>query len=401
MPEISNRLGNLPPYVFATIGKQIRQMKANGIDVIRLDIGSPDLPPPDHVINALEQSARNPAHHGYSGYSGTPTFREAIARHYQRRFGVILDPDRNVLPLLGSKEGIVNLALAYLNPGDVALVPAVGYPSYAMGARLAGAEAVFMPMTADNDFIIDYHGIDEADLQRTKLLWANYPNNPTGAVVDRSFYDDVVAFCAEHDILFASDNPYVDVTFGDEAAPSALQATDALHHAIEFMSMSKTYNMAGWRLGAAVGNAEALQNLLQIKSNMDSGHFIGVYDAGIDALENTSDEWMCSRNERYAKRQQMILNALPHLGLDARPSAGTLYVWARVLEMDADEYATRARTEAHVSLAPGAAYGPGGDGYVRISISVPEEQMQEGLERLQAWYSQHAHSNRPIAEEAS
>ena len=387
MPVLSERLETLPPYVFQVISQQLRDMQKQGIDVIRIDIGSPDMPPADFVVDALEESARHPGHHGYSGYTGIPAFRQAVARYYKKRFDVDLNPDTEVLPLIGSKEGIVNLSLAYLAKGDIALVPAIGYPSYEMGTRLAQADFATVPMPPENGFLLDVSAIPAAVLQKAKLLWCNYPNNPTGMVADLDFYNQLVQFCADNDILLASDNPYVDITFDGYEAPSALQAENAKAHTVEFMSFSKTYNMAGWRLGAAVGNAEALANLLTVKSNMDSGHFKAIYDAGIIALDQTEQSWLDERNAVYQRRRDKVMEALPHIGLEAETPKATLYVWAKVLDMDALEYVDKARTEAHVSVAPGAAYGPGGDGYVRLSLSVPDARLDEAIERLIKWYN--------------
>jgi LL-diaminopimelate aminotransferase len=386
MPEISDRIKKLPPYVFAVIGQKVREMQQNGIDVIRMDIGSPDLAPADFVLDKLNESAHNPKNHGYSGYRGTPGFREAVARYYDKRFGVSIDPEKEVLPLIGSKEGIVNFALAYLDHGDVALVPGIGYPSYAMGTLLAGAEVYYVPMPPEKDFLLDISGIPADIRQKAKLLWTNYPNNPTGAIADLSFYEEMLSFCAENDIILASDNPYCDVTFGDYRAPSALQVDGAKDHTVEFISMSKTFNMAGWRLGAAVGSAEALKHLLTVKSNVDSGHFIPAYDAGIIAMEQTTDEWLAERNKIYQARRDVILAGLSEIGLEADVPKASLYVWARVKDMPVMEYVERVRNEAYVSIAPGDAYGPGGEGFVRMSLCTSVERLEEGIERLKKWY---------------
>lgn len=386
MPTASQRLQNLPPYVFAVISQQIRTMQQDGIDVIRIDIGNPDMPPADFVVAALHDSARQPGNHGYSGYSGIPSFREAVARHYEQRFGVLLNPDTEVLPLIGSKEGIVNLSLAYLDRGDTALVPAVGYPAYGMGARLANADIEYVPMPAEKGFLLDFDAIPRSALSAAKLLWVNYPNNPTGAVADHDFYAQAVQFCAENDILLASDNPYCDVTFDGYEAPSALQTPNARDHAVEFMSFSKSFNMAGWRLGAAVGSAEALKRLLQVKSNVDSGHFRAVYDAGSVALQHTTQDWLDARNAVYQKRRDIIINALPDIGLEAVTPKATLYVWAKTVDMPSRDYVEQALNEAHVSVAPGEAYGPGGEGYIRLSVSAPDERIQEAMNRLKRWY---------------
>jgi LL-diaminopimelate aminotransferase len=388
MPSSSARLRNLPPYVFAVIGQQLREMKLQGIDVIRLDIGNPDLPPADFVVEELTKSVHNPRNHGYSDYTGLPAFREAVARYYKRRFDVELNPETEVLPLIGSKEGIVNLSMAYLDKGDISLVPAIGYPSYEMGARMAGGEICHVDMPEANRFLIDVNSVPAEVREKAKLLWVNYPNNPTGTVADLEFFAEVVAFCKQHDILLASDNPYVDITFGLYKAPSALQVADAKDVTVEFVSLSKTYNMAGWRLGAAVGSAAALKNLLAVKSNFDSGHFRAIYDAGIVALDNTTEEWLDERNQVYERRRDMIIDALPDIGLSAAMPHATLYIWAKVQKMDALEYVNRTRTEAYVSVAPGASYGPGGEGYIRLSLSVPDDRIEEALYRLKIWYKQ-------------
>jgi LL-diaminopimelate aminotransferase len=359
MLKYAERLNNLPPYIFAVLGQRIQQMLSDGLDVISLDIGSPDLPPPQHVIEALAHSAQNPNHHGYSGYRGIPAFRQATADYYQRRFGVILDPEREVLPLIGSKEGIVNLCLAFLDRGDISLVPSIGYPSYSMGTRLAGAEVHWLSLEKDS-YLPNIQTVPSDTVTRAKLLWVNYPNNPTGATADLDFYNRAVKFCMENDILLVSDNPYMDVTYDNYKAPSALQVPKARECTVEFMSCSKTYNMGGWRLGAAVGNADVLKILLQVKSNVDSGHFRPIYDAGVAALNETSDEWINRRNYIYQSRRDQIFDVLSQIGLEAKKPKGSLYVWGRVLEGDGISYVNEALHKALLSLAPGDAYVPGG-----------------------------------------
>lgn len=386
MPPRSARLNDLPPYVFSVIGDRLRALQAEGIHVIRLDIGNPDMPPPDVVVEQLAGSAANADHHGYTGYRGDAGFRRAIADFYQRRFGVELHPDKEVLPLIGSKEGIVNLSLAYLSEGDMALVPDIGYPSYSMGARMAGGDVCWVPMREENGFLPDLTGIPAEVLERARLLWVNYPNNPTGVIVDRAFYDQLAAFCVQHDILLVSDNAYIDVTYDGYRAPSALQAHDSRSHVVELFSFSKSYNMAGWRLGAAVGSEEAISDLLRVKSNIDSGHFKAVYDAGTAAL-STPQSWIDERNAIYQKRRDRIMQALPEIGLSAEVSGGALYVWARVDGGDMSQYVEDALTQAHVSIAPGLAYGPGGEQHVRISLGVPDDQLDLALERLKLWYA--------------
>ena len=390
MPSHATRLDNLPQYIFAIIGDRIRTLQAEGADVIRVDIGSPDLPPPNAVVEALADSAWKPTHHGYTGYRGAPSFRDAIAEHYEHRFGVSLDPGKEVLPLIGSKEGIVNLSLAYLGPGDIALVPDIGYPSYSMGARLANGEIYWMELNQENGYTPDVLAINEEILDRAKLLWVNYPNNPTGAMVDLEFYTRIAEFCNKHDILLVSDNPYMDVTFDGNVACSALQTPAGKVNVVELYSFSKSYNMAGWRLAAAIGDKDALENLLHVKSNVDSGHFRGIYDAGIAALE-TPQSWIDGRNEIYRKRRDRILETLPKIGLSANASPGSLYVWARVdvdSKVESCTYTEQALAEAHVSIAPGDAYGPGGKDCVRISLGIPDDRLDAALERLETWYAQ-------------
>lgn len=386
MTKFAARLDNLQPYFFAIIAQQLNQMRAKGLDVISLDIGSPDLPPPPHVVETLAKSASKPDTHGYTGYRGTSEFREAISRYYQRRFGVNIDPDTEVLPLLGSKEGIVNLSLAYLDRGDVALVPDIAYPSYSQGAKLAGGDIQWIHIAEKDGYLPRF---DELRLDKSgnyRLLWINYPNNPTGAVANAEFYAKAIAFCKHNDIVLASDNPYVDVTYDGYIAGSILEIDGAKECSIEFMSFSKTYNMGGWRLGAAVGNHSILQRLLQVKSNVDSGHFKAIYDAGVAALDETSQDWIEQRNQVYQRRRDQILSVLHKIGLQASPPVGSLYIWARATDMDGSSYVQKALEGAHVAFAPGAAYGPAGEAYVRISLGISDNRLDEALNRLTHWY---------------
>lgn len=385
MPDRAARLDNLPTYFFAVIAQRIQALQAQGIDIISLDIGSPDLPPPARVVEALSNSAHQPNTHGYSGYRGIPAFRKAIANYYEKRFGVTLNPEKEVLPLLGSKEGIVNLSLAYLDRGDIALAPDISYPSYSMGARLAGGDVCWVQMNKDT-FLPDMNTIPDTIADRAKLIWVNYPNNPTGATADPDFYQTAVDWSIKHDILLASDNPYVDVTFEGYKASSVLQIKNAKDCAIEFMSFSKTYNMGGWRLGAAVGNADIIKNLLQVKSNVDSGHFRPIYDAGIVALETTPETWIDERNDVYRRRRDRILETLPFIGLKAQKPKGSLYIWAYVEDGDGDTYVNQALNQAHVAFAPGSAYGPGGSKYIRISLGISDDRLEQATQRLKDWY---------------
>ncbi|MBW4435802.1 MAG: aminotransferase class I/II-fold pyridoxal phosphate-dependent enzyme [Pleurocapsa minor GSE-CHR-MK-17-07R] len=388
MPALANRLHTLPAYPFAVISQRVAQLNAAGLDVINLDVGSPDMPPPVHAIETLASSAAASGKHGYSGYRGTANFRAAVADYYANRFGITIDPNTQVLPLLGSKEGIVNLSLAYIDDGDVALVPGIGYPAYAMGALMAGGQPHYIPVTEEAGFLPDLDALEARGLPaNSKLLWVNYPNNPTGAVASFAFYERAVQFCKRHNLLLASDNPYVDVTYDGYIAHSALEAPDALEHAIEFISFSKTYNMAGWRLGAAVGSAEAISALLQVKSNMDSGHFTPIYDAGISAFKQTDRDWLAERNAVYENRRDLLLEVMPSLGLRPYKPTGALYLWGKVMipGLDGAQYVELALNEAHVSMAPGAIYGPDGTAYVRMSVCVPDARLDEAVDRLSRW----------------
>jgi len=390
MPQPSSRILNLPIYVFAQIGANISKLEATGADIIRLDIGNPDMPPDDSVINALYEHASSPSNHGYSGYRGTPSFREAVARFYKTRFDVDLDPETEVFPLIGTKEGIINLTLAYISDGDIALVPDVGYPSYAMGTQLAGGTVEYIPTNPDTH-LLDVSQIPNAVLDQAKLLWVNYPNNPTGAIATQEFYSDLLDLCRKHDILVASDNPYVDITYDGYKASSFLHVPNAKDYAVEFFSLSKTYNMAGWRIGAVVGNSEALKHTLKVKSNVDGGHFKAIYEAGGIALDTISDNWINERNLIYQSRRDILFEALPKMGLSAKLPKASLYLWAKIPSQfmgDDVTYVNRVLKESHVSLAPGSAYGPGGKGYVRLSMTTPSTQLHEAISRLTKWYDE-------------
>jgi LL-diaminopimelate aminotransferase len=381
----AQRLDNLPPYVFASLGRRIAEMRSAGIDVIRLDIGSPDLPPASFILDELNEAVRQPDKHGYGGYFGRPSLRQAMAAYYQQRFGVPLDPDTQVLPLIGSKEGIVNLALAFVNPGDLVLVPDPGYPAYSGGACLAGGKVVTMPLLAENDFLPDLDGIPGDIAAGAKLLWLNYPNNPTSAVATLEFFEKAVTFARAHGILLCHDAPYVDVTFDGYRAPSLLQVPNAHEVAIEFNSLSKTYNMAGWRVGMAVGRQDALAALGRLKSNIDSGLFLAIQSAAESAL--TGDQsWLVERNAVYQHRRDMILKGVTAAGLTAQTSQATLYVWARIPQgFSSFEFTDELLDQQAVSVAPGSAFGLQGEGFVRISLGQATERIREAMERLQQW----------------
>lgn len=376
------RLSNMPVYPFARWEKYIEAARAQDIDIIRLDIGGPDLPPPEEVTEALCRSAQQPDHHRYPGYRGIPALREAVSGFYLRRFGVELDPETQVVPLLGSKEGIVNFSLACLDPGDLVLVPDPGYAPYAMGAALAGACAQPFPLRPERGFLPDLDAIPGEVADRAVLMWLNYPNNPTGATADLAFFSEAVDFAQRHDLLLCHDAPYCDIAYGGYVAPSLLQVSGSSQTAVEFNSLSKTFNMPGWRVGMAVGNAEALALLAQVKSNVDSGIFHPVQVAAIQAL-SLDPAWVSWRNGVYQERLALVLEGLAAAGLDAPRPRATLYVWAQVPAAWASEgFALALLRETGVVVAPGSFFGPGGEGYVRLSVTAPAGQIREAMARL-------------------
>jgi LL-diaminopimelate aminotransferase len=380
--RVAKRVENLPPYVFATIGRQIQDLKAQGQDIIRLDIGSPDLPPPDFVLEAMYHSAQDPAHHGYAGFYGTPQLRQAIATYYERRFEVELDPEKQVVPLIGSKEGIFNIAHAFVNPGDIVLIPDPGYPTYTLGTLLAGGIPYAVPLPEEDGFLPNLEAIPADVARSAKILWLNYPNNPTGAVATLEFFEQVVDWARGYDLLVCHDNPYCDVTFDDYVAPSLLQVPGAMDVALEFNSLSKTYNMAGWRVGMAVGNRSATDALGRIKTNIDSGIFRAIQDAAVLAL--TGDQsWLQERNEIYRERRDLILATLGEVGIQANKPVASLYIWAKIpASYNSVDFAAQLLQKAGISMTPGSVFGASGEGYVRLSLGMSTERIREAMERL-------------------
>lgn len=384
----ATRLEGFGAYFFAALGKKIAALRAEGLDVIRIDIGAPDMPPPDFVVDALVESARRPDTHSYTTYGGTPEIKAAFAAYYRRRFEVELDPAAEVLALIGSKEGLFHLAQALVEPGDVVLIPDPGYPTYRAGTVLAGAEPYFFPLLPENDFLPDLEAIPAEVLKRAKILWLNYPNNPTSAVAPLSFFEEVVAFARKHDILIAHDAPYVDVTFDGYEAPSILQVPGAKEVAVEFNSLSKSFNMAGWRLGCVVGNAEAVRYVHIYKSQVDTSQFLPVLQGGIAALtEERVWPWVAQRNAVYQERRDIVVNALREAGIPVSTPKASLYVWMPLPEGETDSMAfcDRALRETGVSMTPGVVFGPHGEGFVRISLGTKTERLREAMERLAAW----------------
>lgn len=378
----ATRMARIPPYLFAEIDRTVAAKRAAGIDVIALDVGDPDLPTPDAVVDAGIAAMRDPANHRYASYYGLRDLRVAMAEWYGRRFGVGLDPDTEVLPLLGSKDGIAHLPVALIDPGDVVLCPDPGYPVYVTGAIMADGEPVGLPLRAENGFLPDLGAIPEEVARRARLLWLNYPNNPTAAVAPRAFFEEAVAFCARHGIVLAHDAPYTEISFDGYRAPSLLEVEGARGLGIEFHSLSKTYNMTGWRVGMAVGNADLVRLLGQVKTNIDSGIFQAVQRAAITALAEPAAA-VEARNLRLRERQRLVVDALRSIGIEASLPAATFYVWSRVPDgEDSISFAGRVLDEVGVNVTPGVGFGAGGEGWFRVSVTVPDARVAEACERL-------------------
>jgi LL-diaminopimelate aminotransferase len=381
--RFAKRIENLPPYLFVEISKRIAEKKSRGEDVISFAIGDPDIPTPGHILERLCSAARDPANHRYPETDGLPQLRQAVADWYQRRFGLTFDPDREVLPLIGSKEGIGHIALCFIDPGDIALVPDPGYPVYSMGTMFAGGESYFMPLTEENGFLPDLDAVPTEVAEKAKLLWINYPNNPTGAVADLVFYARVVDFARRYDLAVCHDAPYTEVAFDGYRPPSFLQAPGARDVGVEFHSLSKSYNMTGWRIGMVVGNETMVNALMRVKSNLDSGIPQAIQHAAIEALLGDQD-CIAHNMSVYQRRRDLVVSTLTRLGLTVRPPKASLYVWARVPEGHTSlSYCAKLLDEASVVVTPGSGYGRYGEGYVRLSLTTPDDRLEEGLSRLE------------------
>jgi LL-diaminopimelate aminotransferase len=382
----ADRLARLPPLVFAETRRMLREARARGVDVISLGVGDPDGPPPPHVVEALARAAADPGSHRYptGGSKGMPGFCEAVASWYRRRFGVRLDPGTEVHSLLGSKEGSHHLALAVLNPGDLVILPEPGYPAYEAAAIMAGAQVVHVPLRRDNGFLIDFAEIPPYVARQAKLLWLNYPNNPTTAVAPLEFYERAVTFARRHDLVLVNDNPYSEIAFDGIRVPSVLEISGAKQVAVEFNSLSKTYNMAGWRVGVAVGNPHLIAAMGQVKESADVGVFDAIQSAAIAALEGPQD--VVTRNQAtYRRRRDLVIDALHDAGIAADPPKATFYVWAPVpAGLTSAEFVTRLFERTGVLATPGTGYGARGEGYFRLSLAIPDDRLAEAMRRLRS-----------------
>lgn len=379
----AKRIEKIPPYLFARIDKKKEEVAKKGIDIIDLGVGDPDQPTPEYILKKFHEAADDPKNHNYPPYNGTLDFRESVAIWYKKRFGVILDPEKEVISLIGSKEGIAHIFFAFIDLGTPALIPDPCYPVYGTATLLAGGFPVPMPLLEKNNFLPDLGRIPDKLAKMTKLMFINYPNNPTGAVADKSFYKEVVSFAKKHDILVCSDNAYSDVTFDGYTAPSILEIKGAKEVAIEFNSLSKSYNMSGWRIGMAVGSAEAISALSIIKTNIDSGVFKAIQVAASDALlhPSYSTEKM---NAIYSARMDIFVKGLNDLGWKIKKPKGAFYVWAHVPKgMTSEDFTAELLDKTGVLVVPGNGYGRFGEGYFRASMTITEDRLKEAIERME------------------
>jgi LL-diaminopimelate aminotransferase len=378
----SKRLEAIPPYKFQELEQQIADKRAAGIDVISLGIGDPDEPTYPHVVEAMQEAVANPAYHQYPSNRGRDEFRQGMAEFYERRFGVAIDPKSEVIPAIGAKECIYNLCFAFLDPGDVALASDPGYPVYTGGPILAGARAELLPLVPELGFAPDLSAVPADVASQARLMFINYPNNPTGAVVPDGFFEQVVEFAREHEILVVHDNAYSETTYDGYVAPSFLATPGAKEVGVEVFSLSKGYNMTGWRCAAILGNAEAIQTYWRLKTNVDSGLFEAIQMAGVAALQGPSEP-LEQMNATYTRRRDLVVSALREIGVDVSAPKGTIYVWAPVPEgHTSTSFCELVLEEAAVVISPGSMYGPSGEGFFRIALTAPEARIEEAVERM-------------------
>ena len=383
--KFASRIEKVPPYLFVEISRKIAAKREQGIDVISFGIGDPDIPTPDNVIEMLRETALDGPNHRYPETDGLPEFRQAVADWYQRRFGISVHPDKETLPLIGAKEGIGHAALCFIEPGDIALVPDPGYPVYSVGTWFAGGECHWMPLLEENGWMPDLDAIPDDVADKARVIWLNYPNNPTGAIAEAGYFDKVVEFAKAHDIAVMHDASYSEVAFDGYRPVSFLETPGAIDVGVEFHSLSKSYNMTGWRLGMAVGNEDIINALMVIKSNLDSGVPNAIQYMGMEAME-LSQEAIDERNAIYERRRDRVVQTLQEIGLDAIPPKASLYVWTRIPEgFTSAEFTALLLDEADIVVTPGNGYGEYGEGYIRLSLTINDEDMEKGLAKLSEW----------------
>ena len=383
--KFAKRLDTVPPYLFVEISRKIAAKKREGIEVISFGIGDPDIPTPTKVVEELRRTSLDSPNHRYPETDGLPEFRNAVAAWYNKRFGITVDADKEVLPLIGAKEGIGHASLCFINPGDIALVPDPGYPVYSVGTWFAGGECHWMPLIEENGWLPDLSAIPPDVAAKSKVMWLNYPNNPTGAVADEGYLKEVVEFAKANDIAVMHDACYTEVAYDGYKPLSFLEIPGAMEVGIEFHSLSKSYNMTGWRVGMAVGNSEMIDALMVVKSNLDSGIPNAVQYMGIEAM-NITEEEIDERNSIYQGRRDRVVETLNKIGLEVEPPKASLYVWVRIPDgYSSAEFAELLLEERDVVVTAGNGYGPSGEGYVRLSLTISESDLNEGLRRIEGW----------------
>lgn len=380
--ELAERVKNLPPYLFAAIDKMKAEARQRGVDLIDLSIGDPDIPTPPDIVESLKRAVENPVNHRYPSYDGMPTYKKAVAEWYKRRFNVSLDPFEEVLSLIGSKEGIGHIPLAFVNPNDIVLVPSPGYPVYHIGTLFAGGKPYIMPLYEQNGFLPDLSVIPEEVYRKAKLMFINYPNNPTSAIAGREFFERVVEIARTYNIIVCHDAAYSEIYYDDQKPMSFLEVDGAKDVGIEFHSLSKTYNMTGWRIGFAVGNRDVISGLGKIKTNLDSGVFQAIQEAGITAL-NMGDDKLKPIRDTYQERRDVLYEGLKGLGLSVVKPQATFYLWAKVPEgYDSSGFVVHLLERAGVMITPGVGFGSPGEGYVRFALTVGVDRIREAIERI-------------------
>ncbi len=378
----AKRLGLIPPYLFAEIDRKVQEKKRAGVDVISLGIGDPDLPTPRRIVSVLQEAAADPANHRYPSYFGLAELRESIAGWYRDRSGVKLDPATEILPTLGSKDGISHVPLALVDPGDIVLAPDPGYTVYVTGAVMAGADPYIMPLTAKSGWLPDLEAIPEEAARKARLMWLNYPNNPTAATADREFLESAVDFCRRHDIVLCHDAPYSEIAFDGYRPLTLFEIPGAKDIGLEFHSLSKTYNMTGWRIGWVCGRADLVNLIGQLKTNIDSGIFQAVQWAAIEAMNGAGAETLAAC-EIYARRHRLVADTLNELGWNIKPPRATFYVWAPVPDgYDSIGFASHVLDEVGVNITPGVGFGTHGEGYFRLSVTAPDARLEEAMARM-------------------
>ena len=383
--EISNRIKEIKPYLFMEISRKIAAKRAEGADVISFGIGDPDIPTPDHIVNSIIEASKVSANHRYPESDGLPEFRKVISEWYNKRFSVSLNPNTEIVPLIGAKEGIAHFPLCVMNPGEIGIVPDPGYPVYSIGNLFAGGETFYAPLKEENEWLVDLEAIPSEIAKRAKLMWLCYPNNPTGAIASAEYFESAVKFCKQNDIILCHDACYSEIAYDGYKPISLMEIDGAKEISIEFHSLSKSYNMTGWRAGMAVGNEELIKVLTIVKSNIDSGIPQAIQYGAMEAL-TASQECIQDNIDIYTRRRDKVINALQAIGLEIVPPKAGLYIWVRIPKgFTSAEFATALLDEKDLVVTPGSGYGEYGEGYIRFSLTLNDSDLDRGIDRLSTW----------------